>query len=75
MTAALKVAEFATASLIALGALSLATPTYAKDVPMQEYKRESRMIGPFGLFGRTFIAPAQDAKAGCKIAAGGNTAQ
>lgn len=75
MTATLKIAEIATVSLIALGALSFATPTYAKDAAKQEYKLDTRTTGPVGFFGRTCIATGQDAQVGCKTAPSGQAAK
>ncbi|MAS04691.1 MAG: hypothetical protein CL534_08360 [Ahrensia sp.] len=75
MTAPLKIAEIATVSLIALGALSIATPTFAKDAEKQEYKLETRTTGPVGFFGRTCIAAGQDTQAGCRIVPGGEATQ
>ena len=75
MTATLKIAEFATVSLIALGALSFATPTYAKEAGKQEYKLETRTTGPVGFFGRTCIAIGQDANTECKTAPDGQAAK
>ncbi|WP_370319662.1 hypothetical protein [Oricola sp.] len=74
MTATLKIAEIVTASLIALSAVSFATPSYAEDAVKQEYALDTRTTGPVSLFGRTCIAADQDTQAGCKTVTGDETA-
>lgn len=75
MTATLKIAEIATVSLIALAAVSFATPTYAEDAVKQEYALDTRTTGPVALFGRSCIATDQDTQAGCKTFLGDETGQ